>query len=213
MAKEPTVADEATVFVVDDDPDLRRSLGELLDSAALPCEMFATRKDFLRHYDAGRAGCLVLDIKLGSDDGLDVQDELRRRRIGLPVVVLTGHGDVAHCRRAFKAGAVDFLEKPVAPERLLESVGKALALDRESRTRTARKRKTAEHLARLTPREREVLDCLLAAKTSKEIGTQLGISDRTVEKHRREILRKLEVDSTPGIFRVVLDTGDAPLPK
>lgn len=213
MADEPTVAEEPTVFVVDDDPDLRRSLGELLGSAALPCETFATRKDFLRGHDATRAGCLVLDIKLGGDDGLDVQDELRRRRIGLPVVVLTGHGDVAHCRRAFKAGAVDFLEKPVAPERLLESVRKALALDRESRTRNARRRKTDEHLARLTPREREVLDYLLAAKTSKEIGTQLGISDRTVEKHRREILRKLEVDSTPGIFRVVLDARDDPLPR
>ncbi len=198
---------EQTVFVVDDDPGLRRSLGELLDSVGHRHEGFESRGDFLSGYGDHRPGCLVLDIRLGRENGLDVQEELLRKGIGLPVVILTGHGDVAHCRRAFKAGAVDFLEKPVDPERLLECVEKALVVDREARLTADRRRDVEERVALLTPREREVLDLLLAAKTSKEIGVQLGISGRTVEKHRREILRKMGVESAAGVMRVVLESG------
>jgi len=198
---------EPTVYVVDDDPGLRHSLAELMESVGHPYRMFSSSSEFRAGYDRSKPGCLVLDIRLERDNGLDVQEDLARTGIDIPVIILTGHGDVAHCRRAFKSGAIDFLEKPVDPERLLECVSKGIAIDREAREKATERREIERRVALLTPRERDVLELLLDAKTSRDIGDTLGISGRTVEKHRREILRKLEVESAAAVIRTILESG------
>jgi len=193
-----------TVFVVDDNLAVRRSLRALLESAGLAVETYASGDEFLAAYDAGRAGCLVLDVRLRHANGLDLQDELRRRKALLPILVLTGHATVATSVRALKAGAVDFLQKPIAPNVLLERVRAAIDSDREARALTAELAVVRERLGDLTPREREVMELLVAGSTSKEIATALRVSVRTVEGHRRMVLTKMHVSSAAQLVRTVL---------
>jgi two-component system, LuxR family, response regulator FixJ len=197
---EPT----ATVFVVDDNPRVRRSVCTLLAAAGLHSEAYASAKAFLAAYDPSRAGCLVLDLRLRGEDGLELQDELRRRKAALPTIVLTAHGTVPASVRALKAGAIEFLEKPAAPETLLARIRDALAMDESARRQTATRAARERRLARLTSRERQVLNLLVGGKTSKEIATSLGLSVRTVEGHRARIYLKTEVSSVAQLVRVVL---------
>ncbi len=193
-----------TVFVVDDNAGVRKSLRALLESANLAVEAFASAEEFLAAYDPQRSGCLVLDVRLRSGSGLDLQDELRQRKASLPVIVLTGHGNVPTSVRALKAGAMDFLQKPAPPELLLERVRTALDSDRRGRAITTEHTALLERLARLTPREHQVMDLLIAGMTSKEIATALHVSVRTVEGHRRNVLSKLDVTSAAQLVRTVL---------
>jgi two-component system, LuxR family, response regulator FixJ len=194
---------EPTVFVVDDNPGLRRSLQSLLEAARLPVETFASAREFLERYDGGRPGCIVLDVRLRNESGLDLQEELRRRRMTLPIIVMTGYGDVPTSVRAFKGGAIDFLQKPVPPKKLLERVREALEIDRRARGVATEQAVVVDSIARLTPRERQVMDLLAMAKTSKQIAATLKISLRTVEGHRRTVLRKMGVSSAADLARVV----------
>src|SRR6059036_930646 len=178
---------EPTVFVVDDNPGLRRSLQALLEAARLPVETFASARDFLERYDGGRPGCLVLDVRLRDESGLDLQEELRRRQSTLPIIVMTGYGDVPTSVRAFKGGAIDFLRKPVPPKALVERIREALAIDARARDAAAQLSGVADSIAHLTPRERQVMDLLAVGKSSKAIATALDISVRTVESHRRTV--------------------------
>lgn len=196
----------ATVFVVDDDDAVRSSLRELLTSASLPVETFANGIDFLEKLAQDRPGCLVLDVRLKEGSGLDIQDELGRRKIALPIIVLTGHGDVPDSVRALKAGAFDFLQKPPPPDVLLERVRAALASDQETRSSAAARADAMDRLKSLTPRERDVMSLLVAGGTSKEIASDLGISVRTVEGHRRRVLSKLDVTSAAQLVRIVMST-------
>ncbi|MEO8604740.1 MAG: response regulator [bacterium] len=196
--------DEPTVFVVDDNAGVRRSLRALLESAGLPVETYASGDEFLATYDAERAGCLVLDVRLRRSSGLDLQDELRRRRALLPIIVLTGHGNVPTSVRALQAGAVDFLQKPVPPTVLLERIRSAIDSDRQARGATTERTAVLESLERLTPREHEVMECLIAGKTSKDIATEMDLSIRTVEGHRRMVLFKMGVSSAAQLVRSVL---------
>jgi FixJ family two-component response regulator len=198
-----------TVFVVDDNTGVRRSVEALMRSAELDIETYASGEEFLAAYDPGRPGCLVLDIRLGQKSGLDLQDELRRRKAMLPIIVLTGHGNVPTSVRALKAGAVDFLQKPVPPRMLLERVQAAIEIDRQAREKLAEDAVVVERLARLTPREREIMELLLAGKTSKEIATALRLSVRTVEGHRRMVLSKMHVPSTAQLVRMMLSVRSA----
>jgi two-component system response regulator FixJ len=194
---------EPTVFVVDDNPGLRRSLQALLEAAALAVETYASAQEFLDRYDAQRPGCLVLDVRLRGQNGLDLQEELRRRQMTLPIIVMTGYGDVPTSVRAFKGGAIDFLQKPVPPKKLLERIREALEIDRRARATAGQRAVVLDGMARLTPREREVMDLLALGNSSKEIASTLKISVRTVEGHRRVVLRKMGVSSVAHLARAV----------
>ena len=199
---------EATVFVVDDNVGVRKSLRALLESAGLAAETYASREEFLAAYDPERPGCLVLDVRLRHSSGLDLQDDLRRRKATLPIIVLTGHGNVPTSVRALKAGAVDFLQKPAPPKLLLERIRAALDSDRQARAVTSERTVVMERLACLTPREREVMELLIAGKTSKEIAVAMHVSVRTVEGHRRMVLSKMNVSSAAQLVRTVLNARE-----
>ena len=199
---------EATVFVVDDNVGVRKSLSALLESAGLAVETYASADEFLAAYDPERPGCLVLDVRLRHSSGLDLQDDLRRRKAMLPIIVLTGHGNVPTSVRALKAGAVDFLQKPAPPKLLLERIRAALASDQKAREVIGQRSGVLERLADLTPREREVMELLVAGKTSKEIATAMRVSVRTVEGHRRMVLSKMDVTSAAQLVRTVLGTRE-----
>lgn len=211
--REIRLMSDATVFVVDDDVRVRESLRVLVEAAGLAVETFAASEEFLGAYDPARAGCLVLDVRLRhGKSGLDLQDELRRRKAMLPIIVLTGHGNVPTSVRALKAGAVDFLQKPAPPKLLLERIRAAIETDRQARAVTKDREEVADRLARLTPREREVTDLLVAGKASKEIATALGVSIRTVEGHRRMIFMKMDVSSAAQLVGSVMSAREAPGP-
>ena len=201
---------EATVFVVDDNIGVRKSVRALLESAGLAVETYASAEEFLAAYDPERPGCLLLDVRLRQKSGLDLQDDLRRRKAMLPIIVLTGHGDVPTSVRALKAGAVDFLQKPAPPKVLLERIRAAIDSDREARATTSDRAAVLERLAHLTPREREVMELLVAGNTSKEVAIALRVSVRTVEGHRRLVFSKMNVSSAAQLVRVVLGARGGP---
>ena len=200
---------EATVFVVDDNVGVRKSLRALLESAGLAVETYASGEEFLAAYDPERPGCLVLDVRLRHSSGLDLQDDLRRRKVMLPIIVLTGHANVSTSVRALKAGAVDFLQKPAPPKVLLERIRAAIDSDRQARAVTTERAVVMQRLARLTPREREVMELLIAGKTSKEIAVAMNVSVRTVEGHRRMVLSKMNASSAAQLVRTVLGVREA----
>ena len=194
----------ATVFVVDDNLGVRKSLRALLESAGLAVETYASGEEFLAAYDPEHPGCLVLDVRLRHASGLDLQDELRRRKAILPIIVLTGHGDVQTSVRAFKAGAFDFLQKPAPPSVLLERIDAAIDFDHQARAVKTDRAAVSERLTQLTAREHEVMELVIAGKRSQEIAAALHLSVRTVEGHRRRVLSKAKVSSAAQLVRAVL---------
>jgi FixJ family two-component response regulator len=200
----------ATVFVVDDNIGVLKSLRALLESAGLAVETYASGEEFLAAYDPERPGCLLLDVRLRQKSGLDLQDDLRQRKAMLPIIVLTGHGNVPTSVRALKAGAVDFLQKPAPPKVLLERIRAAIDSDREARATIGDRAVITGRLAHLTPREREVMELLVAGKTSKEVAIALRVSVRTVEGHRRIVFSKMNVSSAAQLVSIVLGTRGAP---
>jgi two-component system, LuxR family, response regulator FixJ len=184
-----------TVFVVDDDPALRQSLRGLIESVSLPVETFAAAEEFLAATDPGRPGCLVLDVRLPGASGLELLEELASGGAPLPAIVITGHADVPTVVRAFKAGAVDFLEKPFGGQPLLDAVGRAVRRDAEARAVRARRREVAARVAGLTPRERDVLERVVAGKPNKVIASELKVSAKTVETVRARLMRKMAADT------------------
>jgi two-component system response regulator FixJ len=180
-----------TVFVVDDDAALREALVQLLEAAGLSVESYPDGPAFLAAFGEGRPGCLLLDVAMPGMTGLEVQTELRTRGIPIPIVFLTGHGDIPMAVRAVQAGAVDFLEKPMTGAALLERVRRALALDHEYRHAKALVRDIGERASRLSPREREVMRLVVGGNSSKDVARQLGISVRTVEAHRTHVMHKM----------------------
>jgi two-component system response regulator FixJ len=195
----------ATVFVVDDNAGVRKSLRALMESAGLAVEAYASGEEFLDAYDPERGGCLILDVRLRSSSGLDLQDRLRQRKATLPIIVMTGYGNVPTSVRALKAGAIDFLQKPVPPKLLLERVRAAMELDRQARAAASERATVTQRLAHLTPREREVVELLIAGNTSKKIAAALHVSVRTAEGHRRMVFAKMSVSSAAQLVRVVLN--------
>lgn len=200
---------EPTVFVVDDDEAVRKALKLLLESAGMPVETFCSADEFLAGYHVNRPGCLVLDIRMPGMSGLTLQDQLVARRITIPVIMITGHGDVAMAVGAVKKGAIDFIQKPFDDQMLLDRVQQALQLDADQRRERARRADFDARLARLTPREREVLDLLISGKGNKEVAFELGLSRKTVDIHRAHVMMKLGVDSLLDIARAGY-AADAP---
>ncbi|MEX1023926.1 MAG: response regulator [Planctomycetota bacterium] len=202
---EPTSFEpQPIVFVVDDDPDIRESLTTLLNTANLPVRSFASAESFLRAYAPEQPGVLLLDMRMPGMDGLEVQNELARRNAPIPILFITAHGEVSTAVQAMRSGAVDFLEKPYRPEDLLERIQKSLEIDRANRSRLTEREEVARRMKRLTPRENEVLALVVRGKSSKEVAQLLGISRKTVDVHRANILSKLEAGSLPELMRRAL---------
>lgn len=192
-----------TVFVVDDDQAVRMSLSLLIRSMGLAVETFESAAAFLGACDPERSGCLVLDIRMPGMSGLEMQEELNRRAIGLPVIFITGHGDVAMAVRAMKSGAVDFIEKPFNDQQLLDRINKALELDRNARAALAEHATLAARIELLSPREREVMERIVAGQANKVIAIELGLSERTVEIHRAKVMTKTGARSLAELVTMV----------
>lgn len=198
---------EQTVFVVDDDAAVRDSIAELVESVGLKTEGFESGSAFLEAYRPERPGCLVLDVRMVEMSGLELQQRLTDLGAGIPVIMLTGHGDVPMAVQAMKAGAVDFLQKPYREQALLDSINAALSAGAAARRSSAAVDNLGQRVSTLTERERELLDHLLAGKTSKEIARALAISPRTAEAHRRNVLRKFGVGSAKELVRLSASFG------
>jgi RNA polymerase sigma factor (sigma-70 family) len=200
-----------TVFVVEDDEAVRTSLRTLLRLKGLASEGFASAEEFLAGWQPGWAGCLVVDLRMPGMSGLELLGRLRELGCDLPAIVITAHGDVANTRSSFRAGAVDFFEKPVDNEALLAAIREALERSAERRRDAREREEIAERLARLTVREREVLDLVAAGRHNREIALALGISPRTVEVYKARLMEKLRVRRVPDLVRLVLRArGNAP---
>jgi len=201
------MAGEFTVFVVDDNASVRKSLKNLLAAKGLASETFASGKEFLAAYDSRRPGCLLLDMHLRGESGLDLQDELRRRKVTLPIIIMTAYGNVPTSVRAFKAGAVDFLQKPLVPAALVERIRALVETDRRERELAASSDEIRRRMAALTPRERHVTKLLAEGKTSKEIAAVLNVSVRTVEGHRHMIFSKMGVSTAAQLVATIMRVG------
>jgi FixJ family two-component response regulator len=193
-----------TVFLVDDDSSIRDSLSLLLALKGIRTQVFASAESFLASLGADSCGCVLTDLRMAGMSGLELQTALRQRQIDLPVVVLTAHGEVATVRTALKNGAFDYLEKPVEDEVLVDILRNALSADRERRALAVARSAADERLARLTPREREILSLLGSGQQNVDIAAQLGISPRTVEVHKARIMTKLDCRSLADLIRIVL---------
>ena len=195
---------DSMVFVVDDDPAMRRSLRWLIESVGLGVATFETGEEFLQAYDGHEPGCLVLDVRMPGMSGLDLQAALAARNLSLPTIVITGHADVTMAVRAVQNGALDFLEKPFSDQVLLDRIRQAIEIDRASRARREYQRHIAARIARLTSREQEVMHLVVQGKSNKEVAGSLALSPKTVEVHRAHVMEKMEVDSLAELIRSVL---------
>lgn len=191
---------EQTVFIVDDDSAVRDSVQELVESVGLRARSYASASAFLQDFSPDSRGCLVVDVRMADMSGLVLAEELRALGATMPIIVITGHGDVPMAVTALKGGAVDFIQKPYRDQRLLDSINEALSVDATATSSQLDQEAIDQRLARLTGREREVLDELLDGKTSKQIARDLDISPRTVEAHRQNLLRKLDVASAKELL-------------
>jgi RNA polymerase sigma factor (sigma-70 family) len=191
------------VFVVDDDPGIRKAFSRLLRSRGLSARTFDSAAAFLAAAPEAERGCVLLDLQMPKVGGLALQRELIERGVDYPVVFITGYATVATSVDAMKSGAVDFLEKPFDPDELMAAVQRALALHGEERSKTAEAREVGRRLARLTPRETEVMELVVGGLKNREVAERLGISERTVVVHRGRVMKKLEVDSLAALVRLV----------
>ena len=195
---------ELTVFVVDDEEEVRDAMKRLMNSVGLTVETFASAEDFLAQFDPARPGCLLLDVRMEGMSGLDVQERLALEEVHPPIIIITGHGDVPMAVRAVKAGAVDFIEKPFNEQVLLDCVHRAIELDGEQRGRVLQLADISARLEHLTPREREILDLVVAGKRNKVIAGELDISQSTVESHRARVMEKMQAGSLSDLMRMML---------
>lgn len=211
-ARSPGVPTSPLVHLVDDDAAVRDALARLIGTVGLRVEAWADPQAFVAGFDREAIGAIVLDIRMPGTSGLAVLDTLIGQGVDQPVIMLTGHGTVDLCRRAFKAGAAEFLEKPVADDLLLEALQKAVRSHVRRRERQRADRDARERYERLSEREREVLSLIVAGLTNKEIGRALTLSPRTVETHRANLFAKLEAESLAQVIRryAGLVEGEAP---
>ena len=191
-----------TVYLVDDDPAVRDSLGLLIEQEGYAVECFASAESFLDAPLADGPGCMILDLRMPGMDGIRLQDELRRRSLDVPIVFLSGHGDIPTSVRAIKAGAVDFLTKPVTGDALLRCIETAIAESRRRRIAAEVNHNAASRLATLTEREREVMALAVTGLANKEIARTLGISHRTVEIHKARLMQKTGADTVLDLARL-----------
>jgi len=193
---------ENTVFVVDDDRAVLDSLGMLLRSMKIGCQLFASAQDFLDAYQADWQGCIVLDIRMPGMSGMELHRHLVEQHATMPVIFVTGHGDVPMAVEAMHKGAFDFIQKPYRDQDLLDRINQALAWDEEHRSQEDRKRELLERSQSLTPREREVMECVVRGLANKVIAMDLDLSQRTVEIHRARVMEKMHARSLAELVRM-----------
>ncbi len=202
-------SENATVFVIDDDPTLRRSIEFLSESVGLKVEAFGSGQEFLDDADATTPGAIVLDVRMPGMSGLDLLDALTDNGFHHPVIIITGHADVPMAVRALKAGATEFIEKPFNDQDLLDRVQKAIEWDAEQRVRLADVLVVKERSSTLTPREREVMDLVIDGNANKQIAATLGLSEKTIEVHRSRVMRKMQATNAADLIRMVLESRTA----
>jgi FixJ family two-component response regulator len=200
------VKSDVTVYVVDDDEGIRHSLTLLIGAIGFKVRVFSDAASFLETFDPTLRGCIVADLKMPGLNGLEMQERLNAENCRMPIIFLSGHGDVPAAVRALRNGAVDFLEKPFNPKLLLERIEQAIETDAELSAAAERKAEIAARVAQLTTREREIMSLVANGKSSKVIALDLGISERTVELHRSRIMRKMSARSVADLVRMISDT-------
>jgi two-component system, LuxR family, response regulator FixJ len=198
-----------TIFVVDDDSAVRDALKLLLRSVGQAVETFGSAQEFLDAYSEDRPGCLVLDIRMPGMSGLELQQRLNEKHSILPIIFITGHGDVPMAVEAMQAGAVDFIQKPFRDQDLIDRINQALEKDGANRAALGERNDIRRRLETLTPREREVLDLVVHGKANKVIAGDLKLSQRTVEIHRARVMEKMQASSLAHLVRMVLEVGQA----
>lgn len=201
-----------TVFIVDDDEAVRSSLRLLIKSVGLIPNALGSAREFLEKYDPAQPGCLVLDVRMPEMSGLELQEQLNRHGAVIPVIFITGHGDVPMAVEAMQAGAFDFLQKPFRDQDLIDRIQRALEKDRANRAVLSERNLIRERLESLTPREREVLEMVSSGKPNKIMAADLGVSQRTVEIHRARVMEKMGASSLAQLVRMVMDLGEQSAP-
>jgi two-component system response regulator FixJ len=197
-----------TVFVVDDDEAVRNSLRLLLKSVGLAAVALSTAQEFLSKYDPQQPGCLILDVRMPGMSGLELQEQLNVRGAMIPVIFITGHGDIPMAVEAMQQGAFDFLQKPFRDQDLIDRIQRALSKDQANRAELREKSGVRERLQTLTPREREVLELVTSGKPNKIMAADLGVSQRTVEIHRARVMEKMHASSLAQLVRMVMDMNE-----
>jgi RNA polymerase sigma factor (sigma-70 family) len=197
-----------TVFIVEDDQSVRDALGLLLGLQGYPVVLFASAENLLEAYRPEWRGCLLIDIRMPGMNGLDLQRRLVDKGCAMPAIIMTGHGDVESAREAFRAHAIDFLEKPVDHGRLLAAIDEAFTQQAVQRGAVEEQVRLGELMGRLTPRETEVMKLVVAGRHNREIAELLGISARTIEVHKARLMAKLQVRSVPDLVRLCLSSPD-----
>lgn len=200
-------APKRMVFVIDDDESVRKGLKRLLASADYQSEGFASASDFLERPAHSGPSCIIVDVQMPGLSGIDFQEALIQRHREEQLVFVTGHGDIPMCAQAMKAGAVDFLPKPFKPRELLRCVHRALARSVEQRHRTAEREKARRSLDLLTPREFQVMQLVITGLLNKQVGSELGMAEKTVKVHRGRVMQKLGVSSVPALLQLVRKAG------
>jgi FixJ family two-component response regulator len=202
MAKAEAAVNAATVYVVDDDDGMRRALSLLLNTVGYKAAAFASPKEFLDAFKPDTAGCLVLDIRMPGMSGLELQQHLNRMGSMLPVIFITGHGDVPMAVQAMKEGAFEFVQKPFRDQDLLDRINHALEQDKESRSSLARRADVLQRIESLTPREKQVMALVVDGAANKVIAIDLGLSERTVEIHRAKVMEKMGARSVAHLVKL-----------
>ena len=188
-------ASEPTVFVVDDDPQVRKSLCLIVQSVQLDVESYATAQEFLDNYHRERPGCLVLDVCLPGMSGMELQQRLVAEKVTIPTIMITAHAEVSLAVRAVKAGAIDFIQKPFSRQEMLDRIQQAISRDLEQRRTAATREQAISRLNTLSPREDQIMRLFLAGKNTKKIASKLGISAKTVDFHRWNLLKKMNAEN------------------
>jgi two-component system, LuxR family, response regulator FixJ len=201
MAQEKP-AHEATVYVVDDDDGMRRALGTLLGTVGYKTVLFALPSEFLARFKADTPGCLILDIRMPEMSGLEVQQQLNRAGAMLPVIFITGHGDVPMAVQAMKEGAFQFIQKPFRDQELLDHINHALQFDRDNRKDLGLRAEVQRRVETLTPREKQVMDLVVEGEANKVMAIDLGLSERTVEIHRAKVMEKMGARSVAHLVKM-----------
>jgi FixJ family two-component response regulator len=206
----PTKPQAPMVFIVDDDGAVRNSLRLLVKSVGLPASTANSAQEFLTTYDSAHPGCLILDVRMPGMSGIELQQQLNLRGAVIPVIFITGHGDIPMAVEAMQQGAFDFLQKPFRDQDLIDRIQRALEKDRVSRDELTQRSRIRERRETLTPREREVLDLVTSGKPNKIMAADLGLSQRTVEIHRARVMEKMGASSLAQLVRMTLDLRGSP---